>query len=141
MAAQIRLLTTTGQSTVRSIDSTHSVLDVKRALLADWPAQFRPMVSLPDEIKMIFAGRVLYDTDVFHDLQSVSPAECLTVHILLRALPTETILDEESYFHFHGCSISVEEIAQMQFVFRRKSDPRDNRLAFDRVHSFLRTYW
>eukprot|EP01108_Squamamoeba_japonica_P001744 TRINITY_DN1768_c0_g1_i1.p1 TRINITY_DN1768_c0_g1~~TRINITY_DN1768_c0_g1_i1.p1 ORF type:complete len:185 (-),score=46.64 TRINITY_DN1768_c0_g1_i1:31-585(-) len=29
----------------------------------------------------------------------------------------------------------------MQFVLRRKSDPRDNRLAFDRVHSFLRTYW
>ena len=44
-------------------------------------------------------------------------------------------LREEDMFHFHGCSVSQEEVEQMSFVFERKSI--DNKLPFDRVHSFL----
>ena len=157
----LRLLTTTGQAVERSFAPTTTLAQVKQALLDDWPTDFVPRSTSGTDLKLIFSGKVLENDSV--PLSSLgATTDKLTVHVLLKkksshqsananANSTEAdevtsigsaqndsnspMMREEDMFHFHGCSISQEEVEQMNYVFERKSV--DNKLPFDRVHSFL----
>lgn len=52
----------------------------------------------------------------------------------------ELEINEEAYFHLHGCTVSYDEIEQMKAVFDRKKD-ESGKMSFEKVINRDSTRW
>jgi len=142
----IRFLTLNGQQSVFSFSKDSDFSAIKKQLLDHWPTEFEDPPTDGSNIKFIFAGRFLKDSDTLQGL-NITPNS--TVHLAIsrpQSQPPEQTtaasqpgLDE---YHLHWCVFDEQEAEDITKVFERKKrvNGRD-KITFTQMKQFLHDYW